>query len=124
MLRSWIFQRSPRYAAPVTLEEAQAKARALFDGIASAEAEDVSLVEVGRREMEAGTATDANLFVAMTPPGFPIPALLFFGLTRLLARRVQRRPSSCTSAARMTRICSCPERGREATVSAAGSHPR
>lgn len=64
----------------MTLEEAQAKARACFTQLEPPRR--CALVEVGRREGEG--LGFAEQLQAMTPPGFPLPGLLLFGFARLL----------------------------------------
>lgn len=64
----------------MNLEEARLKARALFPSLGPPA--ECPLVEVGRRE---GRGQDFfGQLSSMTPPGFPIPGLLLFGLTELL----------------------------------------
>lgn len=64
----------------MTLEEARRQAKELFADIGTPT--DCELVEVGRREAEGKHLVEH--IKAMTPPGFPIPGLLLFGLTQLL----------------------------------------
>lgn len=64
----------------MNLKDAKDRAQALFGPLEPPQA--VPMIELGRREGE-GQDFFGQLG-SMTPPGFPIPALLWFGLTELL----------------------------------------
>ncbi len=61
----------------MNLDEAREQARKLLGDIKPASGR--GLIEVGRDALQAG-----NPFEAMTPKEFPLPGLLYFGLTQLL----------------------------------------
>lgn len=68
--------------APMDLQDARAKAARLFPKLGPPQR--CPLVELGRREVENQRIGFGAHIGAMTPPGFPIPALLYYGLTELL----------------------------------------